>query len=243
MKLRIIFLAGILILMMVATACGAAPTQVPTPTTTPTLTDTPQPSDTPSPTLTQTATPTLTFTPTATLTVIPSETPRPNFAGFKVDYAELVGFGMTIRFLIPGNKQAFRLTVNGIDFQCTLNDQTPDRLYCSGKQFGQGQSLKLVFLAPAGDNTPIFETTYKVALAKTATPDPRTLAAQAGPGCPQRGQNVRGEIEWRKYNGGYCVVATCFDACGYYYSLNTCPTGTDHNGIYLFPGATPAVCH
>ena len=226
-------------------ACTAAPT--PAPTATPTAippSDTPQPSATaqPSDTPTLPATATSTQTPTATQTVTPSETPRPSFAGFKVDSAEIIGYGMTLRFTVPGISQNFVLKVNNTyEYKCTFDTKTPDKLYCSGNQFYQGQNVKLSFYSSSGDKTPVFETTWKVALVKTQTPDPRTLAA-AAPSCPNRGKNVTGEVEYRKLNGGYCIVATCNDACGYYYSVNTCPSGTEHNGIYQFSGPPPVVC-
>jgi hypothetical protein len=243
MKYRFLVMTLLVLVMVSLQACSAAtPTQTPTATLVP-ATDTPQPSATVLPSDTPTLPPTATATAssTATLTATPSETPRPSFAGFKVDYAELAAYGMSFGFTIPGIKENFKLMVNAFEYKCNLSDKSPDHLYCSGSQFGQGQTVKLSFYALTGSKDPLFETTYKIMLVKTATIDPRTLAAGA-PACENRGKDVKGEIEYRKNNGSYCVVATCFDACGYYYSVNTCPSGSEHNGIYQFPGAPPVIC-
>jgi hypothetical protein len=240
------FLWGIFLsAMWLLSACGAVSTPTATPVPTAKPTETLSPSETFTPTLTETPspTPTSTVTLTPSQTPVPSNTPGPDFASFLLQYTQAVPNGTSFGFRIPGIKQPLLLKVNNFEYKCTVTDKTPDFLYCTGKQFNQNQSVKLVFLplnASATDKS-LFETTIKIAYEKTPTPDPRDLAAQA-PSCPDRGKNVRGEIEWRKYNGSYCVVATCFDACGYYYSMNTCPSGTDHNGIFQFPGPTPVVC-
>jgi hypothetical protein len=244
MKSRLFVLFLLVLLMLSLQACSAAPTAAPTATPAPTDTASPQPSATPKPSDTPTPPPptaTTTNTSTATQTNTPSQTPRPSFAGFKVDYAQVMPNSMQFGFSVPGIKENFKLVVNTSEFTCALNEKNPDKLYCTGAQFAQGQSLKLTFYSLSGSTTPVFETTFKVAYVKTPTSNPQTLAAGANK-CPDRGKNVTGEIEYRKLGEGYCVVATCFDACGYYYSLNTCPSGTEHNGIYQFSGPPPVIC-
>lgn len=43
-----------------------------------------------------------------------------------------------------------------------------------------------------------------------------------GTWCPSRGQNASCEIEYRLYSNGDCVVGmSCYDDCGFYYSVDT----------------------
>ncbi len=51
--------------------------------------------------------------------------------------------------------------------------------------------------------------------------------------CPARGENLSCEVEYRNYNGLCVVGMTCYDACGFYYSVNTIPPG---GGDYTFSG-------
>lgn len=51
--------------------------------------------------------------------------------------------------------------------------------------------------------------------------------------CPARGENVTCETEYRNYSGNCVVGMTCYDACGFYYAVNTLPPG---GGAYIFSG-------
>jgi hypothetical protein len=231
---RLIALVAVLVLL---SACASGPEATLIPTQAPSATETPRPSETPLPTdtssptasATSTATPSETPTPTPT----PSETPRPSFAGFSVDYMQLSGYGMLIGFRVPGIKENFRLMVNKAEFKCELNAKLPDRMICSGQQFRQAETVKLTFM-PLTDDTVIFTTSIKIALAKTATPDPRTMLAPGG-SCPNSPSNqVHCETEYRKDGkGGCCIVTTCFDSSGKCGSIDTCPQGSENNGICL----------
>lgn len=236
--LRLMAFVAVLVLL---SACANGPKATPTPTLAPSATQTPRPSETPVPTdtPTPTASATATATPSETPTSLPSETPRPSFAGFSVEYAQLSSFGMLLGFRVPGIKDNFRLMVNKAAYKCELNAKLPDRLVCSGQQFRQGETVKLTFLPLAGDGA-VFETSYKVALLKTATPDPRTMMA-AGGSCPVSNSNkVRCETEYRKDGkGGFCIVTTCFDSNGKCGSIDTCPAGSEHNGIFPMTGTPP----
>jgi hypothetical protein len=54
-----------------------------------------------------------------------------------------------------------------------------------------------------------------------------------GQWCPSRGMNVTCETEYRDY-GGICTVGmTCYDDCGFYYSVDTIK---GHTGPYTFTG-------
>jgi len=232
-------LVTVLVFLQACTAATALPTATPAPL--PTVTETPRPSETPAPSDTSTPLPSATFTltPSATHTATSSSTPMPSFAGFTVEYAQYTNYGMLMGFKIPGIQENYRLKVNDINYTCNLNDKAPDYLYCYGPQFAQNQEIQLVFYPPdPADNTPLYTVSYKVSLLVLPTVDPRVLMTQAPGSCPQRGINVTCETEYRKDGkGGCCVVSTCADACGYYYSMDTCPVGSEHNGIC--PGTPP----
>lgn len=239
--LGMIFLAAIFVF---TSACSAAPTQPPAPTQAPAASETPRPSETPIPSSTPVPSSTQTPPPTATQadtpTVKPSETstPRPSFAGFAVEYVQPASYGLLFGFHIPGIKENYRLMVNEKEYKCDLNAKSPDRLGCYGPAFTQGQTVKLSFLPLTGDNQPVYETTYKIALIGTPTLEPTALYA-AAKACLIRGVHVTCETEYRRLNDSYCIVATCADLCGYYYSVDTCPVGSEHNGIFQFTGTPP----
>ena len=45
--------------------------------------------------------------------------------------------------------------------------------------------------------------------------------------CPQEGERLSCEFEYRKDSQGCYVGATCYDACGWFYSVDTIPPGVD----------------
>ena len=45
--------------------------------------------------------------------------------------------------------------------------------------------------------------------------------------CAQEGRGLSCEIEYRKDNAGCYVGMSCYDACGWYYSVNTIPAGVE----------------
>lgn len=83
--------------------------------------------------------------------------------------------------------------------------------------------------------------TPSVTPTETFTPTPELTArliwprARFGPGdvswrgysCPQEGQNLSCEFEYRKDSQNCYVGATCYDACGWFYSVNTIPPGVE----------------
>jgi hypothetical protein len=246
MKTRSLIYIFFVAALVVLSACNVAPTPTtltPTPplTQTPAITETPRPSATLVPSYTALPpSPTATITPSFTPTLTATLTPQPVFAGFQVEYAQLTYYGMLMAFRIPGIKVNYRLTIGGVDYPCDLNDKSPDHLYCHGPQLKNGQSAKLVFLPLKGDNTPVYETTYLVTLLNTATVSPDMLATLGGDKCAVRGVHVTCETEYRNDGkGGYCIVATCVDLCGYYYSVHTCPEGSENWGIYPMTGTPP----
>ena len=45
--------------------------------------------------------------------------------------------------------------------------------------------------------------------------------------CPQEGERLSCEFEYRKDSQGCYVGATCYDACGWFYSVDTIPPGVE----------------
>lgn len=45
--------------------------------------------------------------------------------------------------------------------------------------------------------------------------------------CPLEGESLTCEIEYRKDSQGCYVGASCFDACGWFYSVDTIPPGVE----------------
>ena len=146
---------------------------------------------------------------------------------------------MLMAFKVPGIKDNYRLKVNGIDYTCNLNAKAVDHIYCYGREFKAGAVVSLSFLPLKDSNDPVFETTYKVAPAMTPTVGYETLVAQGVDKCAVRGVHVTCETEYRRNGNTYCIVSTCADACGYYYSVDTCPEGSIENGIFPMTGTPP----
>lgn len=246
MNYRYFSLIVLVMMMGFFSACTAAVelTATAAPTQPPPVSETPRPIETLSPSNTPSPQPTASFTPSPspsmTHTATVTSTPTPSFAGFSVTYAQYTNYGMLIGFKIPGIKENYRLTVNKIEYKCQINDKAQDSLYCYGPQFNQNEIVTLDFYPLEGESKPLYEVSYKVSLLVPPTVDPRILMTQAPGTCPQRGVDVTCETEYRNNgNGGYCIVATCNDACGYYYSMDTCPEGSINNGIYPITGTPP----
>jgi hypothetical protein len=246
MKIRpVSFLLLALVLLVLLPACAnttAAPTATLTLTPPPTLTETPKPSATSAPTFTSIPSATITSTPLPpTATTVPTQTatPKPTFAGFRVDYSEYMSYGLLFSFTIPGNKVNYRLDVSGVPYICNYKPEQVDKLFCYGREFERGTNVKLTFLPLTGSDTPVFQTQYKVTTYTAPTPLPNRNVQGPTDSCPVRGINTQCETEYRTLGNSYCIVATCFDNCGYYYSVNTCPPDMTLQGVYTFPGTPP----
>ena len=212
-------------------------TDVPVAIPLPTESATPLPS--PTETTTQTYTPSPTAENTSTATITPTPTPTP-FFGFEnawiyESYADYSG--TTFTFVVPGVGSPYFGTVDGYDLTCEPDPNLDDRLNCRSEQNLFGSNLKafeffadsdLSFLVHAGTFA-----TYLVYAPTTPTQDgliwPRAIFTQSDiywgttpPGCTTRGVDLTCEIEYRRYDDGSCLVGmSCFDSCGYYYSVDT----------------------
>lgn len=239
--------------LLALSACSPAPTALPTalptlslePTQIPTKVKTPRPE--PSGTLPPSSSPrpsdNPTLAPSATQPTLPTGTPRPSFAGFQVEFVEYsASYGMQFAFIIPGIRQNYGLDVNGKAYNCNYYEKYPDRLFCTGPVFTPRTVVKLSFLTLDGAKQEVYSSSYVIPGQTTPTIDP-TVAKSFNPeNCPVRGVNVHCETEYRVLGSGCCVVSTCVDACGYYYSVNTCPEGMTWQGICQgTPPVTPPV--
>ena len=220
---KIIF-SGLILMMVVAIAACSAPSVAVVETETPTLfvlaTDPPRPSDTPVPTATETATlaPSATFTATATVTLTP--TPTVDLAAAKIVSMEFTGVSsMYLVFEITGIQHPYRVQMNAFSYACELLTKRPDWMICSGERISYGETVRIKYFEPESEVV-AYEVLTQLPEGIPPTPlpvgDPKTW-------CPERGQNITCETENREYYGVPCVVSTCFDACGYYYSIHTCP--------------------
>jgi hypothetical protein len=156
-----------------------------------------------------------------------------------VDFVEYTAYGMQFAFQIPGIKENYRLVANQVPFTCNYAEKYANKLYCTGPVIRPYTEVSLVFLPLKGSDTPIFETKYQMGSMTTPTIPVETLKASNPTNCPQHGVNVRCETEYRKNEGSCCIVATCVDACGYYFSVDTCPRGMEMQGIC--PGPVPTL--
>lgn len=193
----------------------------------------------PSATLTASATPTLTeipfalnsataLLPAATETLIQPEPVHDSADKFEETTllaVEAISSGYRITIRLPGASLGYDLTLNGNPYRCTLVSEYQDRLFCmGGAAVPSGKPLPAGFLLP-GTEVEVWSGTLISLAAVTATP-----AGYTDTDCPSRGENASCETECRQLPGDtYCVVATCADACGLYFSVNTCPQNMSVN--------------
>lgn len=220
MKMKL--LIAVLLLVTLITACSpaaATPAATVEPTiVSPTATETKAPTltFTPLPTATDTPTPFPSMTPTVTLT----PTPVVDFSALKANSMAWTGSdSMWVMFIAPGLKEGYSVKINKVAYDCNPTPLVVNSLVCTGARKQFGEYVSVAFYAPESQELAFETKTYlPVGQAPTATPmgDPRTW-------CPLRGTNVTCETEHRwEPDGTPCEVTSCFDACGYYYSIHTC---------------------
>ncbi len=187
--------------------------------------------------------PTDTFTPapsaTVTATEIPSETPTPTAIpatatpSIAFDQAKIIGVtqqlngvstgSVNVQLVIafPGIQQAYNVVLNKVNYYCSVVASVPDRLFCNGLVKPKGdQSLSLDF-TDVNSGAVLYSTEVSIPSAYIPTDIP---AGDTGNWCPDRGKNEYCEYECRiAPDGSACLVASCYDACGYYFSIDSCP--------------------
>jgi hypothetical protein len=193
-----------------AAALPATPAE---PTVTATLTPLPA-------TATPTGTPTQTGTPTET------PTPAPDFSSLRFIGVTASANGVSIIIEIPNLKQVYDLNINGVDYICQQVEEVVDRLFCNGLAKPPFDRSVRVLLREPETKTILYDTFTSIAGSLLTTPAPR---GYYDPNCPQRGLDVKCEMECRiPPEGSPCVVASCYDSCGLYFSVHTCPENVDY---------------
>ena len=188
---------------------------------------------------THTKTPSTTATITSTASPIPSPTPTPflGFEGASVYKAIVFDKETTFYLIVPGVSAPYYGTVDQFSLSCEADPNQDNLLVCNSNENLFGTDMKLFeFFADEAKSFLVFKGEFSTDLDKvqpTATPAgfiwPRAdftsadIAWGITPGnCSVRGINLTCEIEYRKYDDGSCLVGiSCFDSCGYYYSVDT----------------------
>jgi hypothetical protein len=213
---------SVLTLVFLVACSGLAlnqPTATPAPTQTTLPSATTAPTTTvPSPTITQTITATATATVTAS--PVPSATPQVGFEKAQVTELKNGVGGYSIVMTVPNLDVAYDVILGGIKFSCTVNEKYAGKLFCWGLQRPPlDVSLTEAFLSQTTKQV-VYQT--KVVLSSTTLPTAIPIG-YPDTNCPDRGKHVSCESECRIYDGKPCMVATCTDACGLYFSVQTCP--------------------
>jgi hypothetical protein len=231
--MKLFRLCSIVFLAMLIASCAQGASFVPTSTPTletvqvlPTAVVVLQTLDLPTSTLTATAT----GTSTATLTLVPSltftSTPSALFDKAQVTSLSTPNGVPSVALKVPGLKALYNIVIDSIKFTCKTDARAPETLFCTGASRPHvGGNIPLVFVDPQSGAEVYAGTTYII---KEAVPT-ETPAGYFS--CPNRGKNVTCEVECRTYSGTPCLVATCSDDCGPYFSIHTCPGDRPNDGI------------
>jgi hypothetical protein len=183
--------------------------------------------------------PTLTPTFTETPSVTPSFTPT-QFLGFNDAYVyeSWASFeGTNFYFIVPGVKANYYGLVDGYPMTCESDVDEENLLVCFSEENLFGTDIKAFeFFADEALTIPVYEGEFSTYLDQPAPTEvssgliwPRADYTSADvtwgntpPGCSERGINFSCEIEYRLYFDGACLVGmSCFDSCGFYYSVDT----------------------
>lgn len=227
----LLVLSFILLLLAAACAPQAQPSPVSSPaytvtaegtlqTVLPTLTETVTPS--PSPSFTAVFTATWTVTPGPTNTV----TPAAQFERSEIISVSGVEGGFLLTLRVPGVDADLNAEMAGRKFQCQYTAEAPDLLFCRGiSRPPADQQLDLQFTDPASGAV-LYSGLVVLSSLVIPTATPVGFAS-----CADRGKNLFCEVECRIYDGNPCIVASCSDACGPYYSIHDCPEDRPNDGI------------
>jgi len=227
-------LSLLLLLAFLLAACSAAIHQSVAPMLAITFTaQAAQPTTTPHALIVRTATPTrpltptptasATFTATASLTPTVTATPFDGFESSGFNGVQYSGGSVYLLFTVPGVTESYRLSVEGQSLACAPSDTFADLLVCEGTQYAPSYgTLACAFYSESRDL--VYRGSYYHAVPQTPTPAPPPWVPiwNLSNNCPQRGENVSCETEWRTVGGVPCMIASCFDQCGYYYSIDNC---------------------
>lgn len=206
---------GKISLFAVILLAACSPTATLVSTVAPTIEEKPVETNTPLPTIFPTAT--ITFAPTRTVTVNPTR---------DISDLSVLGAGPSngmylLNFNIPGLDQVYMLTVDGIPFKCQILPEFGDRLSCAGPMQPWGKNVSMEFFDPSTGGK-LYQIAYTLPafdyeFGKATEPPCVNPVA-----CADRGKNYWCETEIHQNEHGYCMVATCFDACGFCVGIDTC---------------------
>ena len=211
--------------LVVLTACGAGTvennvtaTLLPSPVV-PTVVPATSTS-TPEPTLTPISTPTNTPGPTATPTPIHFKGYPENFRFYRTwfDNNKTVFY-----FLNASLDQPLYARIDQSQLYCEHDSKTQSAMQCISEdriEVKDDKPILIEFFADKDFYQMVYR--YEITIPKALQP----LYSNEFD-CPDRGQNVQCEYEYRKY-ADYCSTSiTCYDACGYYYSIDNLPPDPD----------------
>ena len=202
--------------LLLAAGCTAFQPQ---PTATPTATMTA--TETLTPTATATIEPSSTPTPTDTPTPTATETPGPNFAAAKVIGITQSVNGVQLVIEFPGIQQNYGLVLDRVTYVCAIAAEVPDRIFCNGLKKPSADKALTVQFTDADNGAVLYDSTWTISSAYIPTDVP---VGDANTWCPDRGKDVKCEYECRlDDSGSACMIASCYDACGYYFSVDSCP--------------------
>lgn len=209
------------IALVVLAACGAGVAQ---PSATPTVSPTPvvptavpaTPTQTPEPTQTPTTVPTNTPEPTATPTLIPFKGFTENFRFYRTWYDN----NKTVFYFLNASlDQPLYAKIDQHQLLCEHDSKTQSAMQCVSEdriEIDDENPIPIEFFADKGFNQSVYR--YEIKIPKALVP---VYSNEFD--CPDRGLNVQCEYEYRKYEN-YCSTSiTCYDACGYYYSIDNLP--------------------
>ena len=227
------------IVMLVLSACAKPAARVPTTAPSPTP---PIPTDTPVPIATLTLVPTTTATTLPTLTQTPTYTvtPFPGFGDRFKFYQAWTGDETTFFYFMNAQvDQTIYATVDDLEgnqypLTCPPDDQYPADIRCYSDTLFKGKAdYKVTFYSDPERQYPFFENIFATDLntrysVQVFEPNDGIYEVDDAiyyhqNDCPQRGENVQCESEYRLYDGNCYYAHTCYDACGLYYSKDNLP--------------------
>jgi len=203
-----------------AATAAEAGTTTPNPTVVPTATMTATPTMTPTATLT--STPTVTQTPTSTPTMTP--TPFKGFESASFNGVEYNGNTVYLIFSVPDVTQAYMLNIEGQHLHCSPSQRYADVLVCEGQDYIPSYGTLACDFYTIDTANLLYSGSYYHAVPATPVPPPPPWIVMwdGAYDCPQRGENVSCETEWRFVGDIPCMISSCFDNCGHYYSIDNC---------------------
>ncbi len=195
----------------------------------PTLTSTPIPAtETPVPP-TLTATRTLTATETMTPTVVVLFDQIQILGGYYNEERSIIYLSF------PEVDKNYTYKMDHSEYECKIDVEYEGRVNCYGHFLDNQRSKQALVQVFDPESAQLLFENYVSVPMTIPTPLP---AGDASTWCPLRGQKISCETEWRSENNSTCVVMTCYDACGYYYSEHTCKEPW-HNNAIIQPTPTP----